>query len=116
MSEPLAASYLKIDVDRTADYVVVRLRGRLIAGVGSFLYAEVRPLISGTGRIVVDLADVTQLDSMGLATLVRLYVSAKSEGCSLELANVGKQIRQILSVTRLLSVFTIVGESGLRMP
>ena len=116
MSEPSAASHLTIDVDRAVDFVLVRLRGRLVAGVGGFLYGEVRQLIPGTRRIVVDLAEVTQLDSMGLATLVRLYVSAKSEGCSLELAGVGKQIRQILSVTRLVSVFTIVGESGIRMP
>jgi anti-anti-sigma regulatory factor len=49
---------------------------------------------------------------MGLGALVRLYVSAKSKGCSLELVNLGKGIRQLLGVTNLLSVFTVIGEHG----
>jgi anti-anti-sigma factor len=56
------------------------------------------------------------MDSMGLGTVVRLYVSAKSAGCALELINLGKGIRQIFAVTNLLSVFTIVGEHNIRMP
>jgi anti-anti-sigma regulatory factor len=48
--------------------------------------------------------------------LVRLYVSAKSAGCELELINLGKRIRELLGVTHLLSVFAICGEQGIKMP
>ncbi|MGA2148547.1 MAG: STAS domain-containing protein [Bryobacteraceae bacterium] len=64
---------------------------------------------------MLDLTDLTHMDSMGLGTVVRLYVSARSAGCDLELINIGKRIRQVLGVTNLLSVFTIIGENGIRV-
>ena len=52
---------------------------------------------------------------MGLGTVVRLYVSAKSAGCALELMNPGKSIRQLLGVTHLMSVLQVIGENNIRM-
>ena len=115
MSEAPAACPLSLDIERTPDGATVRCRGRLIAGVGGILYAEVRKLIPGSSRIVLDFTDLTQMDSMGLGAVVRLWVSAKSAGCALELINVGPRIRQILSVTNLVSVFNVVGEHNIRM-
>jgi anti-sigma B factor antagonist len=87
----------------------------LVAGVNDVLYSKVSQLIPETRRIVLDLTDLTRVDSMGLGTLVRLYVSCRSSGCSLELINLGKQVRQLLGTTNLLSVFAIVGEHGIKM-
>jgi anti-sigma B factor antagonist len=115
MSEAAATSRLSLAIERTPDGAMVRCRGRLIAGVGGVLYTEVRKLIPGSKRIVLDLTDLTQMDSMGLGTVVRLWVSAKSAGCELELINVGPRIRQILSVTNLVSVFNVVGEHNIRI-
>jgi anti-sigma B factor antagonist len=53
------------------------------------------------------------MDSMGLGVLVRIYASAKSKGCRLELVNLSKGIRHLLGVTHLLSVFTVLGEQGI---
>jgi anti-anti-sigma factor len=64
---------------------------------------------------VLDLKDLTRLDSTGLGAVVRLYVSARSAGCSLELINIGKQVRDLLGVTHLLSVLATIGEHGIRM-
>ncbi len=108
-------SDLTIQIERGADFAIVHCRGRLVGDMGGQLYDEVRPLIPGPKRILLDLAELAQVDSMGLAALVRLYVSARSAGCSLELANVGKPIMQILGVTHLVSVFTIIGENGVRI-
>jgi anti-sigma B factor antagonist len=85
----------------------------LVAGVNDILYAKVSPIIPDTKRIVLDLTDLTHMDSMGLATVVRLYVSAKSAGCDLKLINLGKRIRHLLSVTNLLSVFGTIEEHDL---
>jgi anti-sigma B factor antagonist len=52
---------------------------------------------------------------MGLGTLVRLYVSARSAGCSLELINLGKQVRQLFGTTGLMKVFADIGEGGIKM-
>jgi anti-anti-sigma factor len=115
MSEP-AASHFAIEIDRAPGVAIVRCRGKLVAGFTELLYVEVRQLMPDTKRIVLDLTNLTHMDSMGLGTVVRLYVSAKSAGCALELINLGKGIRQIFAVTNLLSVFTIVGEHNIRMP
>jgi anti-sigma B factor antagonist len=113
MSEPAAASVLALDVHRSGDQVVVRCRGKLVAGVSDFLYAETRQLIPGSKKIVLDLTELTNMDSMGLGAIVRLYVSAKSAGCELQLINLGPKIRQLLGVTHLLGVLASIGESGI---
>jgi anti-sigma B factor antagonist len=115
-SELEAASRLILEVEREPDVIVVRCSGRLVAGVTDVLYLEVRALIPQTKRIVLDLTDLTHMDSMGLGTLVRLYVSARSAGCDLELVNIGKRIRQLLGMTNLMSFFTIIGENDVRVP
>jgi anti-sigma B factor antagonist len=115
MLEKAAASPLTLDITRAGNAVVVRCNGKLVAGVNDMLYAEVSRLIPETKRIVLDLTNLIRVDSMGLGTLVRLYVSCRSAGCSLELVNLGKQVRQLLGTTNLLSVFAVIGEHGIKM-
>jgi anti-anti-sigma factor len=110
-----AGSYLTIAIERRGNTVVVRCSGKLVAGVADLLYRDVAQLIPESKRIVLDFAELSHMDSMGIGTLVRLYVSAKSAGCALELTNIGKSIRQLLGVTHLISVFAIVGENNIRM-
>ena len=55
------------------------------------------------------------MDSMGLGTLVRLYVHSKNKGCDLELRNLGQKIRDLLILTNLLPAFTVTGERNIRM-
>ncbi|MFY9939278.1 MAG: STAS domain-containing protein [Silvibacterium sp.] len=110
-----AASLLTIDIDRAGNSAVVRCHGKLMAGVSDILYIRVRQLIPDTKRIVLDLSDLTRMDSTGLGTLVRLYVSARSAGCTLQLVNLGAQVRQLLGTTNLLEVFTVVGEHGIKI-
>jgi anti-sigma B factor antagonist len=115
MSDKAAASLLTLDINRAGNAAVVRCHGKLVAGVNDILYVKVSQLFPDSKRIVLDLTYLTHTDSMGLGTLVRLYVSARSAGCDLELINLGKQIRQLLVTTNLLSVFTVIGERGIRM-
>ena len=115
MSDKAVESRLTIVVQHFDDTAVVRCRGRLVAGLNDPLYAEVKQLFPNSRRIVLDFAELTHMDSMGLGTLVRLYVSAKSAGCVLELNNVGKPVRHLLGVTHILSVFGGIGENKIRM-
>ena len=110
-----AAKVLTLEVDRSGRDPVVKLHGRLVAGTGDTLSAEVKPLFAGDKRVILDLTDLTHIDSMGLGTLARLYVSARSAGCDLALVNLGAQMRRLLGTTNLLSVFTIVGEHGIKI-
>ena len=116
MPEEAVSSRLTLEIDRAGSAATVRCGGKLVAGVTDFLYTRVVRLIPDSKRIVLDLTDLTHMDSMGLGTVVRLYVSAKAAGCDLELINLGERIRQLLGVTNLLSVFGICGENGIRLP
>jgi len=105
MTSDQNVSRLRVDVERDGSAAVVRCAGKLVAGVNDLLYAEVSRLIPENKRIVLDLGQLTYMDSMGLGTIIRLYVSAKSAGCELELVNVGDRIRQLLGMTNVLSIF-----------
>ena len=85
MADAAEASVLTLDVERTGDVAVVKLHGKLKFGVNDVLYSKVSRLIPECKRVVLDLSELTQMDSTGLGTLVRLYVSAKSHGCELQL-------------------------------
>ena len=106
---------LELSVERHRDVPVVRCSGRLVAGYTDRFYLEVKQLMPEHKGIVLDFAHVTHMDSSGIGTLVRLYVSGKSAGCAIELLNPGKSIRQLLGVTHLLNVLAIVGENNIRM-
>ncbi|HUI76518.1 MAG TPA: STAS domain-containing protein [Bryobacteraceae bacterium] len=113
MAEETTASRLALDVDRSGDHIIVRCRGKLVAGVTDVLHSQVSQLIPGAKKIVLDLTELTHMDSMGLATIVRLYVSGKSAGCELELINLGPRIRQLLGITHLLPILSSIGRTGI---
>jgi len=110
-----AQPHLTLDIERTDKITIVRCHGQIVSEVSNILYSRVRPMIPDTKRIVLDLSDVTRMDSMGLGTLVSLYTSARAAGCEMQLLNIGKRIRELLGLTNLLSVFTIIGEHGVRL-
>jgi len=116
MSDTAVAPILSLDIKLCNDNVyVVYCHGRLVAGVTNILQDTVSPLIPKTKRIVLDLSDLKHTDSMGLGALVRLYASARSAGCSLELMHLSKQIQHLLGLTNLFSIFTIIGENGVKL-
>ncbi len=101
MSSPL----LDIKVEQKGGAAIVRCYGRIVAGSGIDLSIRVRELIPSCQRIVIDLDKVTFLDSMGLGVLVRLNVSARQAGVTLELANPSRQVQQLLTMTNTMSLF-----------
>ena len=119
MPDPVASTttlLLTIEVEFCKGNVfVLHCKGRLVAGQTKALSDAVCPLIPQAKRIVLDLSGLQHTDSMGLGTLVRLYVSAKSAGCSLELMHLSQQLRNLMGLTNLFSIFTVVGENGIKL-
>ena len=105
---------LTLEIEHKGTTTIVHLRGKLVYGVTDVLYTSVSKLIPGSERIVLDLTDLAYMDSMGLGTLMRLYVSAQTKGCSVELIHIGKRVREMLELTKILEVFGSVGEHGMR--
>jgi anti-anti-sigma factor len=76
---------------------------------------SVRPIIPDTERIVLDLSDLTHMDSMRLGSVMRRCVSAKSAGCDQEIINFGERIRKMLSTTHLLSILAVINQQRIAM-
>ena len=100
---------LKLAVRKLSDgIVIVDCAGRLIFGEET---AALRDLVKsqlGPGsRVVLNLADVTYIDSGGLGTLVALYTTAKNADASIKLARLTKRVGDLLQVTKLLTVFDV---------
>jgi anti-sigma B factor antagonist len=91
------------------DALVAECHGKLTFENTLVLKEAVREKIPGHKRIVIDLKDVSQVDSSGLGTVVGLYVSARTRGCGLEIVNASQQIRELFSITNLLSLFEPAG-------
>jgi anti-sigma B factor antagonist len=109
------AHTLSLETSRSETVTVVKCNGRLIAGVHDHLYLHVSKLTPDTKRIVLDLTNLARVDSMGLGALVRAYVHCRSKGCTLELINLGPQVRQLLGTTHLMSILSVIGEHGIKM-
>ena len=62
-------------------------------------------LVKGKSQIVLDLAEVSYIDSVGLGTLVAGYTSAQNQGATLKLANLTKRFRELLNITKLVTIF-----------
>jgi anti-anti-sigma factor len=104
-----------LEIEDRGSTAVVRCHGKLLAGFTELLYDPVSKLLPTHQRLILDLAHLTHMDSMGLGALVRIYVSAGTKGCSLELRHLGKKVRDLLIMTNLLPAFTVVGEHDIRM-
>jgi anti-anti-sigma factor len=100
----------------SADALTVQCKGRLTVEHSDAMKSHVRNLLPGPRRIVIDLQEVSRMDSSGLGAIVALYISAKKSGCELILINYNKSIKDLLGLSNLLSVFESCGQSGMRLP
>src|SRR5580700_7301288 len=81
---------------------VVALDGR------NALREKVKSMIAeGKKKIVLNMANVTFIDSAGLGTLVAAHHSAKSQAAALKLAHLGAKFQEVLQITKLLTVFDV---------
>ena len=98
---------MQIDQWAVGDVVVLDLKGRITMGEGDELLKDkVNSLVNqGHKKIVLNLAEVPYIDSAGLGEIVRTYTTVSRQGGSLKLLNLTKRITDLLSITKLLTVF-----------
>jgi anti-sigma B factor antagonist len=89
--------------------VVVVLRGELDVGDAARVAAALREVATRERQIIVDLAGLEFIDSSGLAALVRVRKHARHTGGDLLLAAPQQQVLRVLTVTRLIEVFSVHG-------
>ncbi len=108
MAEPEAGRAalvsLQIAVRKVGNVTIVDLRGRATIGAGNdALNSQLRKLVDGGVRhLLVNLGGVSQVDSSGISSLVRAYVTLERVGGKLRLLRPQSRVREILELTRLL--------------
>ena len=98
---------MQIQERAVGDVMVLDLKGKITLGEGDELLKDkVNSLVNqGHKKIVLNLADVPYIDSAGLGEIVRTYTTVSRQGGSLKLLNLTKRITDLLSITKLLTVF-----------
>ena len=95
-------------VERTVnDVTVLDLKGKMTLGEGDELLKDkINSLLSaGKKKLLLNLESVPYIDSAGLGEVVRTYTTVSRQGGSLKLLNLTKRIEDLLSITKLLTVF-----------
>jgi anti-sigma B factor antagonist len=98
---------MQIEQRPSGDIVILDLKGKITLGEGDELLKDkVNSLLNqGHRKIVLNLAAVPYIDSAGLGEIVRTYTTVSRQGGSLKLLNLTKRITDLLSITKLLTVF-----------
>jgi anti-sigma B factor antagonist len=98
---------MQIDERTVGDVMVLDVKGKVTLGEGDeMLKDKVNSLVNqGHKKIVLNLAEVPYIDSAGLGEIVRTYTTVSRQGGNLKLLNLTKRITDLLSITKLLTVF-----------
>jgi anti-sigma B factor antagonist len=98
---------LTVRVREIGNAVILDLSGRITIGEGAtVLRDEVRGMLDGGHRnILLNLAEVSYIDSSGLGQLVGSFATVAHRGGQLKLLNLGKKIHELMQITKLYSVF-----------
>jgi anti-sigma B factor antagonist len=100
-TNPVPISELNLTTDRTPNGTTVRCAGRITSDTSQSLKTTVKSLLSDRKTVVLDLTNVSYMDSSGLGAIVGLYVSAKVANCQLKLINLNQRLKELFSITRL---------------
>jgi anti-anti-sigma factor len=91
------------------DVKVIELKGKITIGSGDLQMREAIHgcLDGGCKKILVDMKEVTTIDSSGVGELVGCYTTAMHKGAKLKLMNLPPKITDVLTVTQLITVFDV---------
>ena len=112
-TQPLTPRGLRLQLEEKANETIVHCTGRVNAENSEVFQREIRSLIPESGsqtaainhRIVLDLSNVTHVDSIGLGALLGAWTAAQRKGCDLELANLNPRVEKLVEITKLHTVF-----------
>jgi anti-sigma B factor antagonist len=86
---------------------VLDISGKIVLGEGDLQIRDrIKDLLAdGQRQILLNLGDVSYVDSAGLGALISSYTTVKREGGQLKLVNLTKRIKDLLAITKLITVF-----------
>jgi anti-anti-sigma factor len=98
---------LHISIRESDDVTIMDLRGRstISGGESELLSRHLRELVAkGGGNLLLNIRDLSQVDSSGVSILIEMYVSLKRQGGNLKLLCPGGRVLQVLNVFHLLDI------------
>ena len=100
---------MRVEVRQAEDVIIVDLRGRLVSGTGDQLLREIinELLAASWSKILLNLSEVTKIDSAGIGELVASIKLAERFGSQVKLLHVRGQIRDILELSQILPLLAI---------
>ena len=99
----------KLSARQVGEVTVIDVSGRITLGEGSSNVREgIREVLGkGSRKILLNLGDVSYIDSSGIGELVSAYTSVTNQGGQLKLLNLTKRVKDLLQITKLYTVFDI---------
>ena len=100
---------MKSNTRQVNGITIIDLSGRITLGEGSVLLRDmVRDLVTkGQRKILLNLGDVTYIDSSGIGELVSAFTTVRNQGGELKLLNLTKKVHDLLQITKLYTVFDV---------
>ena len=100
---------VKLSTRQVGNVTVIDVAGRITLGEGSSALREtLRDLVAkNQTKVLLNLADVTYIDSSGIGELVSGYTTVTNTGGSLKLLNLNKRVKDLLQITKLYTVFEV---------
>jgi anti-sigma B factor antagonist len=100
---------MKVNVRQRDGVTILELKGKITIGVGDMALrnAVQEAINSGATKVVINLRDVTTIDSSGVGELVSAFTTATNRGVKLSLANLPSKVSDILQITQLITVFDV---------
>jgi anti-sigma B factor antagonist len=100
---------MKVTSRQVNGVTIVDLSGRITLGEGSTVLRETIHDLVGKGQknILLNLANITYIDSSGIGELVSAFTTTRKEGGDLKLLNLTKKVQDLLQITKLYTVFEV---------
>jgi len=100
---------MKIESRTVGEITILDCSGKITLGEGTMTVRNtVREVVKNGGKkIILNLGDVSYIDSSGIGELVSTYTTVVNQGGKLKLLNLTKKIHELLQITKLLTVFQV---------
>jgi anti-sigma B factor antagonist len=105
---------VKLSIRQVGDVTVIDATGRITLGEGASTFRDtVRDLASkGDRKILLNLSDVTYIDSSGIGELVSGFTTVTNHGGVLKLLGLSKRVKDLLQITKLYTVFEVFDDES----
>lgn len=100
---------MNVNVRQAGDVTILDLKGKITIGSGDVALRQAIQEVMGSGatKVLINMADVSTIDSSGIGELVSAYTTATNRGARLKLINLPAKVTDILTITQLITVFDV---------